>query len=63
MLSSRLRTVSSHRVSQAATVYLDKVAAFRELLELYEIGKRSDEGSVAAAARMVGLQVVDNRPK
>ena len=50
-------------VKRAATVYLEKVAAYRELLEAYEIGKRKDEGTVAAAARMVGLQVVDNRLK
>ena len=63
MLISRVKAVSSDRVTAAATLYLQKVSSFRELLELYEIGKRSDEGSVAAAARMVGLQVVDNRLK
>jgi len=51
------------QVQKAAAVYLEKVAAYRELLEAYEIGKRTGEGSVAAAARMVGLQVVDNRLK
>jgi hypothetical protein len=62
MMASRV-TAMKPQAQKAASVYLEKVAAFRELLDAYEIGKRTDEGSVAAAARMVGLQVVDNRPK
>ena len=62
MLSSRV-TVMKPQAQKAAIVYFEKVASFIELLEAYEIGTRTAEGSVAAAARMVGLQVVDNRPK
>ena len=50
-------------LQRAATIYLEKLSLYRELLDAYEIGKRSDEGNVAASARMVGLQVVDNRLK
>ena len=57
MFASKLTGSINTRVSHAASVYLEKLKSFRDLLELYEIGKRSDEGNVAAAARMVGLQV------
>ena len=62
MISRAIRT--SPELQKSWTVYLEKVAAYRELLEAYEIGKRVDtQGSIAASARMVGLQVVDNRLK
>ena len=62
MLSRAVRM--SPDLQKSWSVYVEKVAAYRELLEAYEIGKRIDsQGSIAASARMVGLQVVDNRPK
>ena len=63
MSTSKFRVITSIGVKAippelhaSFSLYRQKVASFVELLESYQIGAGSKEGSVASAARMVGLE-------